>query len=190
MNHCNDTVFPELNKECSIPLQAEMPYGEDRLHGKDEMIINTLPSFLFLAKKFIIMIDFDSNNEEQLMKWVENRLDKAKTKGTAKGHSYRIKIIQRNGNVFHVLVGGKQKLIVVLPLGLLKLHPQFFKMHTIEDYIFEQLNDTTKLSSHKSAKSVLQSMDLTIEKSSNYLKNGISKHKDEIKDNLRPLWNS
>jgi len=190
MNCCNENIFPELNKECSSSLKAEVPYGADKLHGKAEMLVNTLPSYLFLGEKFIIMIDFDSNNEEQLMKSIEDRLDKAKTKGTSTGHAYRIKITKRDGNVFHVLVGGKQKLIVIIPLGLPKLHPQFFKTHTVEDYVFEQTNDTTKLSSSESSKSALKTMKLQDGQITTHLKNGIKKHKDEIMNNLKPLWNN
>lgn len=188
MNYCNSNIFPTLNGDCSHNLTAVLPYPENRLHGKDEMLSNTLPSFLLIGERFLIIIDFDRNTENEVLDLIEQKLNSARTKGTTRGHQSRIKIIERNGNFFRVMVAGKQKLIVVLPLGLLNLYPQFFSTHTVEDYIFEQIDDKSKLSSNTTSKEIINEMDLSRCEINNHLKAGITRHKHEIIEHLEPLW--
>lgn len=190
MNCCNSNIFPNLNQNCDSEFVADMPYPVNRLQGKEEMISNILPSFLLIGSKFLLMIDFDSNNEEQIMNWVEDKLSNAQTKGTSHGHTHRIRISERGRNFFKILVGGNEKLIVVLPLGLLNLHRQFFRTHTVEDYIFEDINDPKLLSKNSNSKNIINSLNLSNEEIANHLKNGIQTHQSEVTDYLEALWNN
>ena len=189
LDNCNDIIFPQLNGECDHELQAKSPISASNLRGREEMIVNIFPSLLLLGKRFLIMIDFDDKNEDEVLAWVERKINNSRTKGTSGKFSSRIQVMQRQRNVIKVRVGDNEKLIVILPLGLLNLHPTLLTKHIVEDYILEQIKIPNRISGIHDSKSIINAIGVNDDKKYTHLKNGVQSHSSCIIDYLRPLWN-
>jgi hypothetical protein len=188
LNICNDVIVPELNNEYSRDFRLNFPYDESNLRGKADMLVNKLPSSMYLGKRFLVMVDYDNYDEATILDWVNAGIDGVRTRGTFGVLGNRIKTTERTRNIIRVLVGGDEKIIVVLPIGLLTFQTQFINSHSGEDYILEQAELPNGLSGNQNSKQILSQMELSSEQELSFLKSGIEQHKDEIKNYLKPLW--